>query len=125
MDRRKNKDAKWKANIARSLRQKGNKTRKGAKKVVSKAVTKTAGAAGYALGRFGDKLENALDTKKGQKLVSRADKALTSKKGRKATGIVTDAVDKLDTVTKLKATGAATKGYVKGKVDAERKKKRK
>jgi hypothetical protein len=133
VDKRKNKGAKWKQNISRSLRDKSKGLRKKASTAARKGIIKGSEAAGYVVGRGGTEIvtrprvANAVG-----KALDVADKAVSKlPKGQKRKNeSKSDYKPSLrDSVTATKAAGAFGKGSLKGAYDglsaAEKRERRK
>jgi predicted nucleotidyltransferase len=132
VDKRKNKGAKWKQNISRSLRNKSKGLRKKASTAARKGVIKGSEAAGYVAGRGGTEIATrprvanavgkALDV--ADKAVSKLPKGNSKRKSKsKYKPNIRDAV------TATKAVGAFSEGSVTGVYDglkaAEKRERRK
>jgi hypothetical protein len=129
VDKRKNKGAKWKQNISRSLRDKSKGLRKKASTTARKGIIKGSEAAGYVAGRGGTEIAtrprvaNAVG-----RALDVADKAVSKlPKGQKRKSNYKPSLR--DSVTATKAAGAFGKGSLKGAYDglsaAEKRERRK
>jgi hypothetical protein len=120
VDKRKNKGAKWKQNISRSLRDKSKGLRKKASMAARKGIIKGSEAAGYVAGRGGTEIAtrprvaNAIG-----KALDVADKAVSKlPKGNSKRKSKSNYKPSLrDSVTATKAAGAFGKGSLKGAYD--------